>query len=227
MARTFRDRTEAGQELSRQLTPYVYRPDVLVLGLPRGGIPVAAVVARELHVPLDTLLVRKLGVPGREELALGAIASGGSGVLNDEVVEELGIPERAIEEITTRAQRELSRRERLYRAHRPGYAIRGRTVILIDDGLATGATMRAAIAALRQQQPARIVVAVPVAPPEVYQALQTVADQVVCLLIPDPFLGVGRWYDDFSPITDEEVRGLLERSPQNPATESFSQEALL
>jgi putative phosphoribosyl transferase len=218
MERTFRDRTEAGQELARQLTHYAHRPEVLVLGLPRGGIPVAYAVARALHAPLDALLVRKLGTPGQEELAMGAIASGGSRVLNESLIQELDIPEQVIEEITSREQRELARREQLYRGHRPELQVQGRTVILVDDGLATGATMRAAIAALRQQHPARIVVAVPVAPPSVCQALRAVADEVVCLLTPEFFLGVGRWYDDFSPTTDEEVRGLLERATQIPAS---------
>lgn len=225
MERTFRDRTEAGQELARHLRQYANRPDVLVLGLPRGGIPVAAIVARALHAPLDVLLVRKLGTPGQEELALGAIASGGSRVLNQVVVQELGIPAHVIEEITRREQAELARRERLYRGNRPGFQAQGRTVILVDDGLATGATMRAAIAALRQQRPARIVVAVPVAPPTVCQALGTVADEVICLLTPQEFLGVGRWYDDFSPVTDEEVRGLLAGAVQPPPPEPPDQSA--
>lgn len=213
---TFQNRTEAGQELARQLMHYANRPDVLVLGLPRGGVPVAAVVARALHAPLDTILVRKLGVPGQEELALGAVASGGSLVLNEAVVQGLDIPEQVIEAIIAREQQELARRERLYRGGRPGFEIGGRVIILVDDGLATGASMRAAIAALRQQQPARIVMAVPVAPPPVYQELRGEADEAVCLLTPEPFLGVGRWYEDFSATTDEEVRGLLERPPQIP-----------
>ncbi len=218
METTFRDRTEAGEALARQLLPYAHCPDVLVLGLPRGGIPVAYVVARALHAPLDTLLVRKLGVPGQEELAMGAVASGGSRVLNESVVQGLGIPEQVVEEITRREQQELARRERLYRGDRPEIQVGGRTVILVDDGLATGATMRAAVMALRTQQPARVIVAVPVAPPSVCQALGAVADEAICLLTPEHFLGVGRWYDDFSPITDEEVRWLLERATQAPAT---------
>ena len=218
MDMTFRDRTEAGQELARRLMRYTHRPDVLVLGLPRGGVPVADVVARALHAPLDTIVVRKLGVPGQEELALGAIASGGSRVLNEAVVQELGIPEQVVEAITSREQQELARRERLYRGDRPGFKVRGRTIILVDDGLATGATMRAAIAALRQQSPTRIVVAVPVAPSVVCQRLRVVADEVVCLLTPEHFFGVGRWYQDFSPVTDDEVRGLLEGAAQIPAT---------
>ncbi len=208
----FHNRMEAGQLLARQLLPYANRPDVLVLGLPRGGVPVAFEVARALRAPLDTLVVRKLGVPGQEELAMGAIASGGSRVLNPEVVQELGIPQEIIEAITAREQQELDRRERRFRGNRPELDVRGRTVILVDDGLATGATMRAAIAALRQQQPARIIMAVPAAPPPVCRELGAAADEAICLLTPEPFLGVGRWYDDFSPTTDEEVRSLLDRA---------------
>jgi predicted phosphoribosyltransferase len=198
--------------LSRRLLPYANRPDVLVLGLPRGGVPVAFEVARALRAPLDTLVVRKLGVPGQEELALGAIASGGSRVLNPEVVQGLDIPQWMIADITAREQHELERRERRYRGNRPELDVRGRMVILVDDGLATGATMRAAIAALRQQHPARVVMAVPVAPPPICRELRAVADEAICLLTPEPFLGVGRWYDDFAPTTDEEVRSLLDRA---------------
>lgn len=221
MQQTFRDRTEAAQLLARQLMRYASRPDVLVLGLPRGGVPVARVVAGALHAPLDIMLVRKLGAPGQEELALGAIASGGSRVLNEAVVQELNNPEQVIEAVTSREQRELARRERLYRGGRPALRVQGLTVILVDDGLATGATMRVAITALRTQQPARVIVAVPVAPPTVCQALRAVADEVVCLFTPEPFLGVGRWYDDFSPITDEEVRWLLEHPIQTQPPEPF------
>ncbi|HEY7355632.1 MAG TPA: phosphoribosyltransferase [Ktedonobacterales bacterium] len=208
----FHNRTEAGRLLSRRLLPYANRPDVLVLGLPRGGVPVAFEVARALRAPLDTLVVRKLGVPGQEELALGAIASGGSRVLNPEVVQGLDIPQWMIADITAREQHELERRERRYRGNRPELDVRGRMVILVDDGLATGATMRAAIAALRQQHPARVVMAVPVAPPPICRELRAVADEAICLLTPEPFLGVGRWYDDFAPTTDEEVRSLLDRA---------------
>src|SRR5579885_449232 len=174
----FHNRMEAGQLLARQLLPYANRPDVLVLGLPRGGVPVAFEVARALRAPLDTLVVRKLGVPGQEELAMGAIASGGSRVLNPEVVQELGIPQEIIEAITAREQQELDRRERRFRGNRPELDVRGRTVILVDDGLATGATMRAAIAALRRQQPARLVIAVPVASRETCDALRLEVDEV-------------------------------------------------
>ncbi len=218
MERVFRNRTEAGQKLAQQLLHYANRPDVLVLGLPRGGVPVAFEVARALNVPLDIMSVRKLGVPGQEELAMGAIASGGRRVLNEEVMQGLGIPPNVIEAVTAREQQELARRERRYRGNRPGFDVRGRTVILVDDGLATGATMLAAIVALRQQQPARIVVAVPVAPPSVCQELWDAADEVVCLLTPELFLGVGRWYDDFSPTTDAEVQSLLEGTTRIPAT---------
>ena len=218
MNMSFHDRTEAGQLLARQLMGYANSPDVLVLGLPRGGVPVAFEVARALHVPLDIMLVRKLGVPGLEELAMGAIASGGRRVLNEGVVHRLGIPPQVIEAVTAREQQELSQRERHYRGNRPDLAVRGRTVILVDDGLATGATMRVAIAALRQQQPAWVVAAAPVAPPFVWRELGAVADEEVCLLTPELFMGVGRWYDDFSTTTDEEVRSLLERAAQIPAT---------
>jgi putative phosphoribosyl transferase len=198
------------------LMRYASRSDVLVLGLPRGGVPVAFIIARALHAPLDILLVRKLGVPGQGELALGAIASGGSRVLNEAVVQEIGIPDHVIEAISSREQQELARRERLYRGDRHEWQVQGHTVILVDDGLATGATMRVAITALRAKPPARVVVAVPVAPPSVCQALRAMADEVVCLLTPEPFLGVGLWYNDFTPITDEEVRWLLERATQIP-----------
>lgn len=218
MARIFRDRTEAGQRLAQQLLSYAHRPDVLVLGLPRGGVPVAFEIARALQAPLDVMLVRKLGVPGQEELAMGAIASGGRRVLNEEVVQGLGIPQRVIETITAREQQELVRRECLYRDDRPRFEVGGHTVILVDDGLATGATIRAAIAALHQEHPARVVIAVPVAPPSVCQELRAVADEVVCQLTPEPFFGVGAWYKDFSPTTDEEVCRLLERASRIPAT---------
>ncbi len=218
MERVFRNRTEAGQKLAQQLRHYANRPDVLVLGLPRGGVPVAFEVAKALHAPLDVVLVRKLGLPGQEELAMGAIASGGRRVLNEALVQGLDIPQYVIEAVTAREQQELARRERLYRGNRHGFDVRGRTVILVDDGLATGATMLAAIVALRQQHPARVVVAVPVAPPDVCRELHAVADEVVCLLTPQHFLGVGSWYEDFSPTTDAQVRGLLEQAAQIPAT---------
>ena len=209
--RPFRDRREAGQLLATKLTAYANRPDVLVLALPRGGVPVAYEVARSLGAPLDIFLVRKLGVPGYEEFAMGAIATGGVRVLNDQVVHGLGIPDYIVDEVAASEQQELMRRERLYRGDRPAPDVRGRTVILVDDGLATGATMLAAIKALRQQQPGRIVVAVPTAAPETCEQLRTWADDVICAITPEPFHAVGLWYDDFSQTTDEEVRDLLAR----------------
>lgn len=213
----FQDRTEAGRLLAGRLARYAGRPNLLVLGLPRGGVPVASIAARALHAPLDVMLVRKLGVPGQEELAMGAIATGGGRILNPAVIADLGISEQIIDLVTTRERQELARRERLYRGNRPDITVRGRIVILVDDGIATGATMRAAIAALRQADAARIVVAVPVAPPQVCAELRAEADEIICLMTPQPFYGVGRWYRDFSPITDDEVRSLLERATQATA----------
>ena len=209
MPTPFRDRREAGRLLAAQLAAYAHRPDVLVLGLPRGGVPVAYEVARTLGVPLDIFLVRKLGVPGYEELAMGAVATGGVRVLNEQVVNGLRIPDHVIDAVAAQEQEEMRRRERLYRDGRHSPDVRGRTVILVDDGLATGSTMHAAIQALRQQQPARIVVAVPIASPEACEALKYEADEVICLLTPEPFDAVGRWYEDFSQTTDDEVRDLL------------------
>jgi predicted phosphoribosyltransferase len=207
----FRNRTDAGRQLAEKLAAYANRPDVLVLALPRGGVPVGFEVARELGAPLDVFLVRKLGVPGYEELAMGAVATGGVRVLNDEIVRGLGISEHEIDAAAARELQELARRQRLYRGDRPLPDIAGRTVILVDDGLATGATMRAAIAAVRQQQPARIVVAVPTASPDTCEALKAEADDVVCAMTPEPFLAVGHWYEDFTQTTDDEVRELLAR----------------
>jgi putative phosphoribosyl transferase len=207
----FRDRTHAGRLLAERLSDYAGRDDVTVLGLPRGGVPVAFEIARALDAPLDVFLVRKLGVPGHEELALGAIATGGTRVLNSRLVESLGIPREWIEAIDAKEMRELERRERAYRGDRPPPDLTGRTVILVDDGLATGSTMLAAVQAVREAEPARVIVAVPVAPPEVCGALREHAEDVVCLLTPQSFGGVGAWYSDFSQTTDEEVRKLLER----------------
>jgi predicted phosphoribosyltransferase len=187
---------------------------VLVLALPRGGVPVAYEVARALNAPLDVFLVRKLGVPGYEELAMGAIATGGVRVLNDQLVDGLRIPDYIVDEIAGWEQRELIRRERLYRGDRPPPDVRGRTVILVDDGLATGATMLAAVKALRKMQPARIVVAVPTAAPQTCDQLRGEVDEVICAITPEPFHAVGLWYDDFSQTTDEEVRELLARSTE-------------
>ena len=214
MLRGFRDRHEAGRLLAEKLKAYAHRLEVLVLALPRGGVPVAYEVARALGAPLDVFLVRKLGVPGHEELAMGAVATGGVRVLNEQIVRALRIPDDVIDAVTMREQEELARRERLYRGDRPLPDVRGRTVILVDDGLATGATMHAAIAALRHQQPARIVVAVPTAAPETCQALRAEVDDVVCAITPEPFYSVGLWYEDFSQTTDDEVRDLLARAAQ-------------
>jgi predicted phosphoribosyltransferase len=207
----FHNRSDAGQKLAAKLLNYANRPDVLVLALPRGGVPVGFEVAQALHAPLDVFLVRKLGVPGREELAMGALASGGVRVLNEDVVNQLGIHDEVIDAVTTEEARELTRRERAYRDDRPFPQVQGATILLVDDGLATGSTMRAAVAALRQQGPARIVVAVPVGAAETCDELRRIADEVVCVRTPEPFWAVGIWYEDFSQTTDEEVHDLLER----------------
>jgi erythromycin esterase-like protein/predicted phosphoribosyltransferase len=205
----FRNRNEAGRVLAKKLTAYANRPDVLVLALPRGGVPVAYEIARALGAPLDVFVVRKLGIPGYEELAMGAVATGGVRVLNDQIIQRLRIPKYVIDEVTAREQQELARRERLYRGGRPPPDVRVRTVILVDDGLATGATMRAAVMALRQLQPARIVVAIPAGSPDTCEELRAEVDEVICAITPEPFLAVGHWYEDFSQTTDEEVRGLI------------------
>ena len=209
---TFRDRTQAGRSLAGKLSAYRNRVDVLVLALPRGGVPVALEVAEALVAPLDVFLVRKLGVPGHEELAMGAVASGGVRILNEEVVEYFGLSWPVIEEVTAHERRELERRERRYRHGLDPIDPRGRIVLLVDDGLATGSTMRAAVEALRKLGPSRIVVAVPVAPPSTARKLATYADEVVCVLTPEPFDAVGRFYEDFRQTTDEEVCAILERT---------------
>jgi predicted phosphoribosyltransferase len=208
----FHDRADAGQVLAERLLHYAGRPDVLVLALPRGGVPVAFEVARALGAPLDVFLVRKLGVPGQRELAMGALATGGVRVLNREVVEALGIPDEVVDAVAAEEREELERREQEYRGDRAPPDVRGRVVILIDDGLATGSTMRAAVAALRRLGPARVVVAVPVGAPETCAELRREADEVVCARTPEPFYAVGRWYVDFSQTTDEEVRELLDQA---------------
>lgn len=205
----FEDRHDAGRALAQRLRVYARDPDVLVLALPRGGVPVGYEVARQLDVPLDVFLVRKLGVPGSEELAMGAIAAGGIRVINEDVVQSLGILPTAIERVAEREARELERRDLLYRGARPLPVVSGRIVILVDDGLATGSTMRAAVAALRQEQPSKIVVAVPIAAQESCRALRKQADEVICVATPAPFLGVGAWYRDFTQTSDEEVKELL------------------
>src|SRR5260370_32639436 len=210
----FQDRADGGRRLAEKLMAYAGRPDVLVLALPRGGVRVAYEVALALHAPLDVFLVRKLGVPSQAELAMGAIATGGVRVLNEEVIQALGIPEDVIEEVTAEEQQELARRERLYRGDNPPPDLRGRTVILIDDGLATGSTMRAAVAAARKQQPARVVVAVPVAARSTYEELQAEVDEIVCVFTPEPFHAVGLWYETFSQTTHEEIQELLARAAE-------------
>jgi predicted phosphoribosyltransferase len=209
--RRFEDRYEAGRRLAGELCDYVGRPDVLVVALPRGGVPVGFEVARALKAPLDVMQVRKLGVPGHEELAMGAIASGGVRIVSENVVEALRIPERVIATVAAAEAQELERRERIYREGRHFPDVRGRTVILVDDGLATGATMRAAAAALRSLGADRLVAAVPVAPKESCDALRAVVDDVVCASMPQRFVAVGEWYDDFSQTSDEEVSELLRR----------------
>jgi putative phosphoribosyl transferase len=208
----YRDRFDAGKRLASQLADYVNRSDVLVLALPRGGVPVAFEVAEALRAPLDIFLVRKLGVPGHEELAMGAIATNGVRVLNEEVVNYLRVPGEVIDAVAADELRELERRERTYRGARPAPDVVGKTVILVDDGLATGSTMRAAATALRQQQPARIVVAVPVSAPQTCDEYRMGVDEIVCAVTPEPFHAVGQWYEDFSQTTDEEVRDLLARA---------------
>jgi putative phosphoribosyl transferase len=207
---TFGDRHEAGRHLGRQLREYSGRDDVLVLALPRGGVPVGYEVARELGAPLDIFLVRKLGLPGHEELAMGAIASGGLRVLNEPVLAMARVDAETIARVTDREEQELLRREREYRGERPPPDVRGRTVILVDDGLATGSTMRAAALALRDQGLRSLVVAVPVAAEQTCEELAREVDRIVCVRTPEPFMGVGRWYEDFSQITDDEVRRLLD-----------------
>ncbi|MEA2724903.1 MAG: putative phosphoribosyl transferase [Gemmatimonadales bacterium] len=210
--RLFRDRAEAGRLLAARLGKYAGKPDVIVLALPRGGVPVAYEVAKALQAPMDVFIVRKLGVPGQEELAMGAVASGGARVLNEQVVNGLGIPDYVIDAVVKWETEEIKRREQLYRGNRPPPAVRGKTVILVDDGLATGSTMLAAVRALREQGPARIVMAVPVASPDTCELLKAYVDEVVCAVTPEPFYAVGLWYSDFSQTSDEEVRELLARS---------------
>jgi predicted phosphoribosyltransferase len=221
-ARPFHDRFEAGRVLASLLSAYTDRPDAIVLGLPRGGVAVAYEVARALHLPLDVFVVRKLGVPGQEELAMGAIASGGVRVLNHAVINALGLGQADIDQVVRREEQELRRRERQFRGDRPPPDLKGKIVIVVDDGLATGATMWAALAAIRQQSPARIVMAVPVAAPPECEAFRQVADEVVCAVTAEPLHAVGLWYQEFPQMTDDEVRALLHESPSPPTSPSPS-----
>jgi predicted phosphoribosyltransferase len=216
----FKDRADAGRVLAGKLQDYANRPDVVVLALPRGGVPVACEVARALHAPLDVFLVRKLGLPGHEELAMGAIASGGVRVLNEEVVRLVRVPPEVIDIVAAEELQELRRREQVYRDNRPPLDVRGKTVILVDDGLATGSTMRAGVAALRRLGPSRVVVAVPVAAPETCAEMRAEVDDLVCTRTPEPFRAVGLWYQDFSQTTDEEVRELLRKAAVGDAVQA-------
>ena len=216
----FQNREEAGQLLAMELSHHANRKNLLILALPRGGVPVAHEVARVLHAPLDLLLVRKLGVPGHEETAMGAIATGRIRLLNKQMIATLGVTPESVAEVERLEGEELERRERLYRATRPPLDARGKTVILVDDGIATGSTMQAAITSLRQRHAGRIVVASPVAPASVVTLLRQMADEVVCIQTPEDFGGVGQWYDDFSQTSDEEVRRLL--NVQEEAAEALS-----
>lgn len=212
MVSRFEDRQQAGRLLAERLGEYSGRDDVIVLGLPRGGIPVAFEVAERLDVPLDVFVVRKLGVPGQEELAMGAIASGNVRVLNEDVIRPLAITPEDVEQVTAEEQQELERRERIYRGQRPRAQLDGRVVILVDDGLATGSTMRAAVAAARQHAPSRVVVAVPTGAPDTFERLAVAADECICLIQPEPFYAVGLWYENFEQTTDQQVRQLLEQA---------------
>jgi putative phosphoribosyl transferase len=220
----FRDRTEAGRVLADRLSAYAKYPDAVVLALPRGGVPVAFEIAEALNLPLDIVVVRKLGLPGHEEFAMGAIASGGARVLNQDLIHQLSLSDEIIEHIVAREQRELERRERTYRGQRPVLDVRDHIVIIVDDGLATGSSMRAAIAALRQKRPAKLIVAVPVGARMTCSELEALADEVICLEMPENFSAVGLWYRDFSQITDEEVNNLLERNRKNSEARNINQE---
>lgn len=213
----FRDRTHAGQLLAQKLTEYANREDVVVLSIPRGGVPVGFEVAQVLHAPLDVFVLRKLGVPWQEELGFGAVASGGARVVEQEMIDALGLTSEEIEAVVEREERELRRRERVYRGERPAPNVDGKIVVLVDDGIATGSSMLAAIAALRRLNPAKIVIAVPVAAASTTRRLRKVADELVAVETPAAFYAVGQFYADFQPTSDEEVVGLLERAAAAPA----------
>lgn len=217
----FTNRAEAGQMLANRLKEYAGRNDVIVLGIPRGGVPVAFEIAQALGAPLDVFVARKLGVPGQEELAFGAIASGGVRILNPEVIDPLNISDFAIESVTARERRELERRERLYRGLRAPLSVHGHIVILVDDGIATGSSIRAAISALRQLSPEKLVVAAPVAPLETARELAAEADDFVCVETPRTFQAIGQFYDDFSQVADDEVSDLLRRNSREPVPRAF------
>jgi putative phosphoribosyl transferase len=219
----FRDRQEAGRKLAEQLHAYANRKDVIVLGIPRGGVPVAYEVAKALDARLDIFVSRKLGVPWQEELAFGAVATGGTRVLDHEIIEAIGISDEEIEQISATTRKELQRREHLYRGARPALKVHGLTVILVDDGIATGSSVRAAINALRQMRPAQIVVAVPVAPQSTCKRLRSEVDQLVCVHMPEDFYAIGQFYEDFSQVADEEVTQLLHLAAQ-PALQSVGQD---
>ena len=218
MLTQFRDRKEAGKLLAAQLAAYANQQDLIVLALPRGGVPVGFEIAQALHAPLDVIVVRKLGVPGQEELAMGTIATSGIRILNKDVVQFLNIPDEVVDHVTAQELKELERRERLYRGERPAYDVGGRTIILVDDGIATGATMHAAVAAIKQRQPTRIIIAVPTAAPSTCDEFAMEVDELVCVIRPEPFIAVGYWYRQFSQTSDEEVHHLLEQANQRTST---------
>jgi len=218
MLTQFRDRKEAGKLLAAQLAAYANQQDLIVLALPRGGVPVGFEIALALHAPLDVIVVRKLGVPGQEELAMGAIATSGIRILNKDVVQFLNIPDEVVDHVTAQELKELERRERLYRGERPAYDVGGRTIILVDDGIATGATMHAAVAAIKQRQPTCIIIAVPTAAPSTCDEFAMEVDELVCVIRPEPFIAVGYWYRQFSQTSDEEVHHLLEQANQRTST---------
>lgn len=208
----FADRKEAGEKLAQKLSEYTSADNVVVLGLPRGGVPVAYEVAKAIQSPMDIFLVRKLGVPGHEELAMGAIASGGVRVLNDSLIDQLAITDKMLASVAAQEQQELERRERVYRGDNPRVELTDKKAILVDDGIATGASMKAAIEALRAHKPEKIIVAVPVSPPDTYMEIKEQVDEFVCIDTPQPFYGVGMWYEDFSQTTDEEVKKYMNQA---------------